>query len=307
MTKTEFFETVKEKVQERVGEGCTVRVSEVVKTNNVRLTGLGILKGTSGVGLTIYLDGYFEEYEKGSKTLDQIVDDILATTENHKTPHVDHELFDDFAKAQDGIVATLVNKERNAEMFVNVPHKDFLDLAVVYRLVMDIDGRKGSLVVNNMLMERWGISEDDLVRVAKQNEATISKAVVRNLSLVLGEAKVSLDEAGVEAEDLPEITPEKDMTVLTTAEQHYGAGVILQDGILEQVAAERDSDLFLIPSSVAEWLAVKCDPESDEYDYQREYLNWLVVSTNLSQLPPDEVLSNHVYLYRRSTKKLEIA
>jgi len=95
--------------------------------------------------------------------------------------------------------------------------------------------------------------------------------------------------------------------VLTTAEQHYGAGVILQDGILEQVAAERDSDLFLIPSSVAEWLAVKCDPESDEYDYQREYLNWLVVSTNLSQLPPDEVLSNHVYLYRRSTKKLEIA
>lgn len=63
------------------------------------------------------------------------------------------------------ILLCLVNKEKNAEMLKDVPHREFLDLAIVYRVVMDIpenfDG-ESTVLLDNKIVSDAGVTEQEL-------------------------------------------------------------------------------------------------------------------------------------------------
>jgi len=127
-----FMEAVTIKVQEIAGEDASVHVQEVRKNNNVLLHGMTILRKGQNVSPTIYLDSFFEMLEDGMD-LEYIVRRILEVyVKGLPKSKVDMEFFRDFEKVKDRIVYRLVNREKNKELLDNIPHVDFLDLAICF-------------------------------------------------------------------------------------------------------------------------------------------------------------------------------
>ena len=89
------------------------------------------------------------------------------------------------------------------------------------------------------------------------------------------------------------------MYILSNTSKLNGAGCMLYDNVLTNIAAKLNSDLYIIPSSIHEVLLIPVD-----YADSSEYLTTLVQEVNDTQLSRDEILSDHVYYYSRIDKKI---
>ena len=74
---------------------------------------------------------------------------------------------------------------------------------------------------------------------------------------------------------------------------------MLYRGVLARIAEELNENFFVIPSSIHEVLLV---PESAGFD--RKGLEAMLQDVNETQLLPEEILSDNVYYYIRSAKRL---
>ena len=63
----------------------------------------------------------------------------------------------DFENVKDRVCFKLINKDRNAELLSDMPYIEFLDLAVIfYVLVSEDEMGTGSITIHNSLMGAWG-------------------------------------------------------------------------------------------------------------------------------------------------------
>jgi ribosomal protein S1 len=156
MTKTDFFEVLTKKVQAAMGPDYEVKVLPVRKNNDTVLNGMTILSAESNVSPTIYLDDFWMKYCGIQRTIGEIVDEIIECYNQHKNGcSIDVEWIRDYSKAKDKLIAVLVNKSKNAKLLENVAHKEHLDLAIVYKLLVDIaeDGSVSILAKNRQVLE----------------------------------------------------------------------------------------------------------------------------------------------------------
>ena len=92
------------------------------------------------------------------------------------------------------------------------------------------------------------------------------------------------------------------MYVCSNSQKVNGAGVILYKDLLKQFAEKTGSDFYILPSSIHETLLV---PVSDQMEV--EALRSMVREVNATQVAPEEVLSDNVYIYRREDDKISLA
>lgn len=88
------------------------------------------------------------------------------------------------------------------------------------------------------------------------------------------------------------------MIVMTNSIGIYGASAILYPGLLEALAQELERDIYVIPSSVHEMILI---PAENKCVY--EDLSLMIHEINQRFVPPDEVLSDQVYVYIREENK----
>ena len=72
-------------------------------------------------------------------------------------------------------------------------------------------------------------------------------------------------------------------------------------GLLSDIAAQLDSDFYIIPSSVHEVLLIP-----SEHIFSKKELSTMIQEVNDTQLLPEEILSDHAYYYSRSTDTITI-
>ena len=95
------------------------------------------------------------------------------------------------------------------------------------------------------------------------------------------------------------MTVDMPMFVLTNEYWTNGAACIFYTGLLEQISQTLDTDLYIIPSSIHEVILLPLNEKID-----MEELDRMIQQVNQEDLKPGEVLSHHVYMYRRTDKKL---
>ena len=111
---------------------------------------------------------------------------------------------------------------------------------------------------------------------------------------------------GMSGEQLDEIdelfTPEEiPMFVITNDLKLNGAASIYYSDVLEKIAEKLRDDLYILPSSIHEVIAIP-----SKYG-DLESLSTMVKEVNSTQVAEEEQLSDNVYLYTASTKELHIA
>ena len=68
------------------------------------------------------------------------------------------------------VYCQLVNKESNSKWLAREPHKDVLDLAVRYKVIVhEHEHCMSSFIMNNVLCSRYGIGLMELDAVARRN------------------------------------------------------------------------------------------------------------------------------------------
>ena len=78
--------------------------------------------------------------------------------------------------------------------------------------------------------------------------------------------------------------------------------MLLNIPVLKKLADQLDSNLYLLPSSVHEIIAVRSDPNTDV-----SYLTEMVNEANNYVVEPENYLSDHVYYFDREKCEVTIA
>lgn len=306
MTMKVFAEAVKKALETVYGAECSVELRDVTKNNNCCLTGLCIRKDDDNMAPVIYLDAFYEEYLQRGISIEEVCAEVVHTYKISKTNHkFDTSGVMDFEQVKDNICFKLVNAQRNQELLADVPHIKFLDLAIIYFILISKDSAgTGTIMVRNNIMDMWGVDIDELYNIALRNTQRLFRGTVSSMSSVIseminsGEDDESIEDVfDMEVGDADAIP----MYVATNLSKINGAGVILYDNLLKEFADRINSDFFILPSSIHETLFVSVSFGADERG-----LAAMVRDVNATQVAADEVLSDNVYRYNRVTDRVEM-
>ena len=174
------------------------------------------------------------------------------------------------------IVYMLINTEMNGELLKDVPHRSFLDLTIIYRLIVDCPGEGfNSAIIDHRMAEQYQLDEEELFRIAAENTPRLMPPIVESIS--------------------------ESFYLLTNRQRTLGASALLYQDILECAAEKMGADLFLLPSSIHEVFLI---PDAGQ---NRAMMRRTVVEANQSVVKKSEVLSDNVYHYCRATGALTVA
>lgn len=204
---------------------------------------------------------------------------------------------------KDNIVFQVINTARNKEMLQKIPHREFLDLSIVYRLVIWVD-KEGimSSIIHNNLVQNLGMKEQELYECAVKNTCRIFPPSIVKMGELI---KKELLDSGLpqeEADMLCGTIPEDDMLyVITNTKGLNGACSILYENNIHELATKLGTDLYILPSSIHECIALPvgavelCDVAG------------MVETANRTEVSADEQLSDHVYYYNKDTRIFTLA
>ena len=271
--------------------GKDVRLQQVKKNNGVVLHGITIMSEGSNVAPTIYLEKWYEEYKEGEDIDDIVAEVIRLGSKEGNVESIDISFFKDYEEVKTKLAYKLINADMNEQLLKEVPHRKFLDLAIVCFCDVAFDGiGDASILIRNEHLKVWGIEAEVLIEDAMKNMQVLFEVEFINMVDVLKEVYQH-------PENMLDI--QIPMWVLTNKRRLYGAGALLYDNQLEQIAEKMQGDFIVLPSSLHEVIITPI------FDRDIAYLAEMVQEINESQVLLEERLADSVYIYHRETKSLD--
>ncbi|MEG0721301.1 MAG: DUF5688 family protein [Lachnospiraceae bacterium] len=196
----------------------------------------------------------------------------------------------DFEKVKKQVVYKVINYKKNAELLNEIPYVGFLDLAVVFYVLLELNQHgTATMTIRNEHLKGWGVSREELLKVAQENTVRLLPAEFKTMKTVL-EEMLTLNIA----EDTEDY-----MYVLSNPMKNFGACCILYDGILEKIGNRLGGNYYILPSSVHEVIII---PENQSPG--KKELRIMITEINETQVAEEEILSNVPYYYVREKKQL---
>ena len=311
MTYEEFKQDVTDRIRDFLPEkyaDAEIGIHPVVKNNDLKLDGLTIQLADSNIAPNIYLNQYFAEHEEG-RPVNDILSEIAEIRMKHEAVHdFDVQKLTDYESVKDKITCRLINAENNGEYLKDKPHTMVQDLSVTYHISIGTsENGFMSAPITNSLMERYGISTEQLHQTAIENMDTLAPASFKSMADTMADLMLpDMMGSGMSAEDARKaiksmIPPEQDeiMFVLSNKDKHHGASAVLNPKVMDEIAEKVGKDFFILPSSVHEVLIVTGTGQND-----LKALESMVQDVNATQVSPAERLSDHVYAYDAETHEI---
>ena len=296
----QFAEEVRFAMEKRYPED-RVELKRVTKNNGVIYTGITIVGKDENIYPTMYLEPFYEENDEGA--LDEALLDRMCSV--YESRRVGSTSILDFPKSYDearkNLRCKLINYKSNEELLKDVPHRLFMDLAIVPYYIFANSGLtslikgEASFIVRRSTLKLWDVSEEELIKDSMdgtfENEHPSITAMYDMLKR-LNPALVEDTDIGIR---------QCPMYVMTT-EGSNGAVSMLYEEELKEFSEKIGKDLFVIPSSINEIILVP-----DDSDAPARMLNEMIKEINDTQLEPVDVLSDHVYYFVRGKGYEEVA
>lgn len=299
----EFIQAVVNGIREKFGYEYRVEAVDVPRNNGIIFHGISIMHEKRNVAPCIYLDEYYGRYVDEDMEIDAVIEDIIRLyKENADTMDFDMSQFTDYFLAKANLRGRLVNTAKNRVLLQDLPHRNFLDLSLVYYVeIGGCDRGTGSILVHNNHMEQWEVSEEELYQTVMENMENSDHGVVQNLmQLIARMAGLAEIPDGLKNDDSPVLY------VLSNKERRDGAVQLLNKRMLKTAAKMFGRDFMVLPSSIHEILLVPVTDDMEEKDYVVKFAN-MVREVNDTQVEDTEILSYHVYRYCADTETVVIA
>ena len=284
-----YKESLREKVQEELGENVSVYYTEMIKNNKVKKEALVLQTKEENTTPMIYVDSLLEAYactgniEESKNTVLEIYkrrDDVLAEWNGF-----------DWEQVKPYVRIRLVRMEGNEEYLKDRPYKKVLDLAIIF--VVLLNEKEGEMAAQVLWtqMEAWGIDIGKLYLTAIDNFRKEEFTITNMASLFPAELEEEL-EMGI------------DMYIFSTKNRIQGARAMLRMDMLKTFANEKGCNLFILPSSVHEILLICAEKEMCVAELKAIVSS---VNRNPNLIEAEEVLSDSVYYYDCRIGEISIA
>lgn len=203
-------------------------------------------------------------------------------------------MLQDYQQIKDKVFYRMVNREKNRELLSQAPHVIYLDFALLFYVLTDMDesGEKiNIMLIRNEHLDRWKVAAEEVSRAAWANTEKLFPHKFRIVHAEGLPEDRNMEEGGVGQDE--------DVYILTNQYMDYGASAILYPHILEQIGVYLDGNYFVLPSSVHEVIIV---PEN--FELLKEDMECVIREVNETQVQAEEFLSDHAYYYDRKKKEL---
>lgn len=279
--KEKLVKGIEEKVAAKYLEGSYKVNCKRVPKNGKMKDGLSILRPLENVSFaaTLYVEDLYQEFCNGLPMhLQDMIDHVTDTLCNAKIPDEVKEVvnfWNDEEEVKSRIYFEFVNYERNKEMLETIPHRLYMDIAVLYRIYIysNENGDICSTKVQNDMLDHYHLTEEELYQLALQNTPRLFPAMIMDNFMPT-------------------------FKILTHEMTTEGSVVILYPKLLKNLAEQFNSDLYLLPASVDEFLAMSTKHA------ELEDLQPIVQAVNETCVSENEYLSDSVYYYDRIADKV---
>lgn len=301
----EFLSKTENSLRAFWGTGTQIEIKDIRKNNGVLLKGLVITQEKESISPTIYLDGFYQDYLKG-KAFGRIVEEIIHLYKENKVKvPISMDFFLDYKVVRGRIFQKVIHYEKNRELLDNIPHKRFMDLAVVvyYAYMNDFLGR-GSIQITVSHLDKWGISEEKLFEDASKNTREKLGVEILGMKDMLTELffdnQCDADAAQVK-EAVSYVERDVSMHVMTVKGRYFGAACICDTEMLKCFSERCNRNFYILPSSIHELILIP-----DTGFENPENLRRMVREVNAEHVEEEEQLSDNVYYFNRSTNTVNI-
>lgn len=278
---------------------CDVRIQPIPKLNTFK-DGIQIMpKGVGNITLPIiYLEDAYEDYRIHGN-IAKSVHDIGISYKNALT--IAQDINPASLYKTENIVFCLINSEKNRKLLKTIPHRDFCNLSVIYRSIVDQNHQGiSSGIINFDIAKALGMDEAELFQKAYQNTRQIFPVTVETMREKLIKESIA---AGVEpriAKRTFRPNPEiPDIYILSNDANFYGASSILYKNELKSIALKAKSDLYILPESTDEVILIPVDKKTNVNEL-------LAMLKEVNGLLTDGYLASSVYRFDKDTSDIRI-
>lgn len=276
MTYNEFKNKMTEDVKKYVngkypGYGVDLKQFEKVNRDQVDMIAVTIKDWREGPAIDV--NELWDDMNQREMNYEEMRREVIQRL-NATLDRISDPIAIDSSDFKHKIILTLINAEKNKNMLMNVPHRRFHEFAIVYRYITKEEiGSMASAIVTNKLMERYGFTEKELYYSAYEN--TKKDAVV---DTTFGLVRI------------------------TTKRGTFGAASILFPELLKDISNNAKSDLYLIPSSIDEWISIPVK----EFQCGPEDVNEMIHVVNSSVVRDEDILGENCYYYDSKSEEIRI-
>ena len=284
------FTTWKNKLAEMLtkqlsSEGFTFEFKEVGSPTNT-YEGLLVRRKGEKVGLSLRAKNIYRNNPSPKTAFQEVLKIIRTNLQNAP----DFSYLSDYQNVKDKLILQLIPLSA-CEKDDSIPHKVIKNMALVFRIETECNAEgHASALISRPLLERYGLSEDDLfedaLKYAPKNEPAIIKPITAVIKDLIGE----------EYED--DNDPAQ-IYVASNIHQFFGASVLAYPGFLSDIATRLGS-YYIIPSSIHELLIIP-----DNGGFEAKDLEALLQNTNSTVVESKDWLSDTVYRYDANTCELD--
>lgn len=305
------FEEFREKLMEDLGQDLyentgaeySIEATSINKLQNAGYEGIVIRPEDSAVGINLDAESLYKSYNDG-KPYEEVFDEAYRMIADgfENQPEFNVEDFSNYDVMKEKLAIQVVSTERNTEMLEKIPHKEVEDMSLVCRFIVgDSKFGQGSILVNNDMLENYGITKEQLFEDAAKYAPELRPSEIMSIADVLAQM-MGIDVSELNDQMGVPANPDIPMYVASTHDKSNGAGIIAYPGFMEMAAEKIGGDFFVLPSSVHEVILV---PDNGTGDFHE--LESMVQEVNATQVDPRDQLSDKVYHYDSKDKIFELA
>ena len=206
--------------------------------------------------------------------------------ENNTNKTTAHGIASDeqYSRLMDQLRIMLIPTASHSDLLKKAVHREIEDLSmIVQAMIPQKDGTAKRVLVTADALDAMDIDKEKFLQDAISASEKNYPAGMAPLSAVLGNGMGD------------------PVYVASMADMINGAGVILYPNFMEKAAQELGGDFYVLPSSVHEVLFLR-----DDGAISLEELKGIVHSVNQTEVSDEDFLSDNVYHYDATERKLEI-
>lgn len=296
MNLNEFAERLKKDVKRMLPEKYKDIELQITDFNKLNGSYKGLLiRNENGICPVINVEAFYDNWVQGKTygvVVNEVVDTVISAANN--TPDIPKNLIPNMESLAGSIYMQLVETEKNKELLSRTPHREIEDMSLVYRVGVNMTANdKGSFVISDEILERSGLSEEELYEIAMENSPRNRPIRIAPIATMIGEV--------LGEDSFPDQSPVP-MYVVSNETGFHGASVLFYPGVFDRCSDIMNGNFFVIPSSIHETIIVP-----DDGLQNISALKQMVSEVNDTCLSPDERLSYNVYHYDYKDKVFEIA
>jgi len=288
---------LKELVEKEMGK--EIGVTTQLKNNGISQTYFYIkeLKASGKPCPNISIKGErIDAVLEGVVTIEEAAKMLVQTFEEAKKFEKELPRLSGKKELLESVQFELINVEKNEEKLKQVPYILFWDMAATFKSFLT---EHHIVPITNKLMEDMQTTVEELAEYARKNIKKTNFEFSSTVDMLIED----MEENGIK---FPEaianaMRKEAPMYVLR-CKYPTGASFLMFPEVFEAFANEKESDLFIIPSSIQELLVVPANCKRAD----KEDLKEVLVRQN-KEIEQDIVLCDHIFKYSREYKNITIA